>query len=124
MNMGIRLHKEKKFHFYQDYILYHLLNLAGENKDLKSFYNPLIIKLMEYDEEYQTKYAQTLYTYLSNGNNLAKSARIFNIQPNSMSYRIKRIEKLLNIDLNDPDVSFCLYLSFKILLFTNKTLLV
>ena len=124
MNMGIRLHKEKKFHFYQDYILYHLLNLAGENKDLKSFYNPLIIKLMEYDEEYQTKYAQTLYTYLSNGNNLAKSARIFNIQPNSMSYRIKRIEKLLNIDLNDPDVSFCLYLSFKIFLFTNKTLLV
>lgn len=119
VELGIRLKKENLLFYYEDYAIYHLLDVAAEGKDLKSFCNSALFNLIAYDQKNHTNFTHSLYIYLSSGCDLAEAAKMVNIHRNSMDYRIKKIEEILNVKINDPDVSFSLYLSLKILSFTE-----
>ncbi|MBV7275597.1 helix-turn-helix domain-containing protein [Clostridium sp. PL3] len=121
IELGIRMNGKKTIYAYGDYSLYHLIDIASEHKDLKNFLNPSLIALINYDCKNNASYSESLYAYLSNGNSIAAAAHALNIHRNTMDYRINKIAEIMNLNLNNPDVTLNLYLSYKILKFAETS---
>lgn len=121
IELGIRMNDKKAIYAYSDYSLYHLIDIASEHKDLKNFFNPSLLALINYDRKNNTSYSESLYAYLSNGNSIAAAAHALNIHRNTMDYRINKIAEIMNLNLNNPDVTLSLYLSYKILKFAETS---
>lgn len=119
IDLGTRMDSDNDLYFYEDYSLYHFMELAAGQKDIVSFCSPLLTELREYDKKNMTDYTKSLYVYLICGGDLQKAADKFKIHRNSMNYRINKIAALLDVSFNDPEVIFSLYLSYKILLFNE-----
>lgn len=117
IEIGNQIRQDEFLFMYDQYALPHLLDIAAEQSDLKDFCNNHVFDLIEYDKVNHTKFTQTLYIYLSCGCDVAKTAQIFNIHRNTLDYRIKKVEELLEIDINDAETHFALYSSYKILSF-------
>lgn len=57
---------------------------------------------------------RTLLAYLSTRNSLARAAELLTLHPNAVNYRIRRIERTLELDLDDPDTRFALELACRL----------
>ena len=117
LNLGNHLHEEQHFFKYEDYLVFDLINNYSPAENRKKLIHPSLVMLIEYDKENGTEYARSLYTYLCAFKNIKDSADVLNIHRNTMFHRIEKIETLLNVDLNNGDILFQLYLSYKILEF-------
>ncbi|MEZ0051690.1 DNA-binding PucR family transcriptional regulator [Mycobacterium sp. MAA66] len=58
--------------------------------------------------------AETLRVYLDSFGDVASAAGQLHVHPNTVRYRVRRIEKLLNISLNDPDTRLLLALVLRV----------
>lgn len=116
---GRRLDTKKSVYFYDDFSEFHLLDMAAVSGDIKAICSPLIPRLLEYDRINNCDLVKSLCIYLSSGNNLTRTAKKIGIHRNSMDYRIKKIEEVLDINLDDPSVTFSLNLSMKIMQFVD-----
>ncbi|UWG98845.1 helix-turn-helix domain-containing protein [Dehalobacter sp. DCM] len=115
IRLGNILNKEHYFYRYENYILYDLISNYSRTDKCRRLIHHALIKLIEYDKENGTDYVQSLYNYIYYFKNIKDSAEALNIHRNTMFHRVEKIERLLNVDLNDTDVVFQLYLSYKIL---------
>ncbi|WP_199731958.1 PucR family transcriptional regulator [Cellulomonas triticagri] len=57
---------------------------------------------------------RTLLAYLSTRNSLARAAALLTLHPNAVNYRVRRIERTLALDLDDPDTRFALELACRL----------
>lgn len=65
--------------------------------------NPLT-RLRDYDARQSTDLVRTLRTWLAANGDTASTAAALSLHPNSLRYRIKRIQEIVGIDLDDADV--------------------
>ena len=65
-----------------------------------------IQRLLEEDEEKHTDLYNTLKVYLICENNITLAAKKLHIHRNTLVYRLKQIEKCLDVDLNDTETSW------------------
>ena len=72
------------------------------------------LALRRADRENSFPMAETVWCYLKNGCNLSATASELSVHKNTMLYRLKKIEDLLEIDLNDFNTRLALELSFSI----------
>jgi len=114
IELGPLAHPIDSFYTYDKLAFYHLINLSGKEKDLKKFCDPLIFELLEYDEKNKTEFSKSLYEYLISGSNAKSTAFRLGIHRNTMDYRIRKIEEILNINLSNPSLVWSLYCSFKV----------
>ncbi|MCM8711240.1 helix-turn-helix domain-containing protein [Clostridium sp. SYSU_GA19001] len=121
IEIGTHLEKDKLFYNYEDYMIYDFMSICSLSEDIMSFCHPSIFVLLEYDEKHGTNFLESLYVYLYNDKNLVVSANSLHIHRNTLSYRIEKISEIMNLDLNDKDISFHLQFSFKILMFKKAT---
>ena len=68
----------------------------------KPFIDPIVLDIKSHDKKNGSDYLKTLDVYLSHMMNVKSAAEELCIHPNSMHYRISRIEELFGIDFNDP----------------------
>lgn len=61
-----------------------------------------------------------LYHYLNTERNISLTAKRVHMHRNSVIYRLQRIQDVLNLDLDDPDVRLRLMITFKILRMEGK----
>ncbi|MDQ7092312.1 helix-turn-helix domain-containing protein [Desulfosporosinus sp. PR] len=115
LKLGEFLKKEAHFFRYADYLIYDLINFHCDKEKYKKFLHRSLLMLIEYDQENKTEFARSLYTYICNFKNVKDSATELNIHRNTMFHRIEKIESILNLDLNDGDILFQLYFSYKML---------
>ncbi|MBU4440785.1 MAG: helix-turn-helix domain-containing protein [Acetobacterium sp.] len=115
LELGVSIHPDEKRFYYEEYSFYHLLELAGDQTNLKDFCNPVLLDLIAYDQQYKTNYCHNLFIHLQNDGNVTKTSQHFQIHRNSMKYRIKKIEEIIDTSLNDMEAKFSLLQSFKIL---------
>lgn len=66
-------------------------------------------------EDKKNDLLKTLEVYLQENGNVSKSAEILFIHRRTMTYRLKKIEQLLNIDLNNSENRFILIFCLKIM---------
>lgn len=74
-----------------------------------------IMALIRYDKHYQTNLRTVLYTYISTNCSLAQTAETLGLHKNTITNKLKKIERIVQCDLTDPELQFELRLSFRIL---------
>lgn len=72
-------------------------------------------KLYEYDKEHDTEFVKTLHYYIINRFNASEAAQKLYIHRTTFIRRMERIEKLISLDLGNPDELLYLLLSYKML---------
>ncbi|NTV89265.1 MAG: PucR family transcriptional regulator [Clostridiales bacterium] len=120
IDLGTNIKREDVIYIYDDYVVYHVLDACKEKLDLVDICCPVVMDLIEYDRKNKTHYTLTLYTYLTQALNLTVSAEMLFIHHNTMRFRIEKIQKILNLDLNNGNILFHLLLSFKALEFAGQ----
>lgn len=85
-----------------------IVTLVGADERL---IDPRIVRLGEEDPVL----AETLRTYLDAFGDIAAAARALQVHPNTVRYRVRRIEKVLSTSLADPEVRLLFSLGLRIL---------
>ncbi len=89
-----------------------LLNLA-KNNEMKTVILSTIEPLIRYDEQHHMDLIDTFSAYNDCHRNVSKTARMLNLHRQSLLYRLRKIEALTGLSLNDTDDLFLLDLSIK-----------
>lgn len=65
--------------------------------------DPRLDAIFDYDANHGTELVESLRVYLRSGENMREAARLLTLHPNTLRYRISRVEALSGLDLRDPD---------------------
>lgn len=76
---------------------------------------PKIIPVIDRDKENGTSYTLNLYNYIKNNFDMQKTSNFMNVHYNTMKYRLKKIQDILQIDLNNSTTVFHINMSLRIL---------
>lgn len=104
---------------YDNLGVYRLLYQFPDRMELMKYAQSIIGKLLRYDQDRGTMFVQTLEMYLANNNNQKETAKKMFVHPKTLSYRLRRIEEILDISLSSTESCFSLYMALKILSLTN-----
>ena len=91
---------------YDDVIDYHMVFSFGKVLDADTMIHPAVRVLLETDEENDSDYAQTLFTYISCSQNLSDAAKEMGLHYNTLKYRMNRIVAMTGLDLKDERTIF------------------
>ena len=80
-------------------------------EDTTSFMHPGIIEMEQYDIQNNTQYLETLRQWLLHRMDYSATAKAMNLHRNSLYYRMQRINKLFDLDIEDMNTDVQLYLS-------------
>ena len=98
-----------------DYAYAYLLNRLAEYKGASAeLIHPALTTLKKHDEKHRMSLYGTLYEYLRLERNVVATAKHLRIHRNSMIYRLRRMEELLNLNLDNINVRMYLMLSYHI----------
>lgn len=101
--------------FYQ--LLYEIPNAEYPKKYASSVLDPLL----SYDAENGSELYETLCTFLNCRFNKVQTAKTLYLHRNTLLGRLEKIEKILGVSLEDPDVLFHLQAAIKIHRFFTET---
>jgi DNA-binding PucR family transcriptional regulator len=93
---------------------YRLLLQVKRPQELQSFAESMLGTVHVYDRKHQTKLGATVRSYMANRCNVAVTAKALHVHPNTVAYRLRRVEELLGIDLSDPQAVLHLQLALMI----------
>ena len=93
---------------------YRLLLQVKRPQELQSFAESMLGTVHDYDAKHQTQLGVTLRAYMANRCNVSVTAKALHVHPNTVAYRLRRVEELLGIDLSDPEVLLHLQLALMI----------
>lgn len=105
---------ESLYLFYDDLEIKKIL-LNSEKKDLEYFISKTLGPLLNYQKNSRNEYLDTLKIYIRSNGNWTYTKDYLHIHGNTLSYRLKRIMSLLDIDLNNYDQRLKIQIAFEIL---------
>jgi sugar diacid utilization regulator len=86
----------------KDLGIYRLLLQVKRPEELVEFMHSVLQPLYEYDGRHDTTLVNTLRAFLGCRCNAAATAEALIVHPNTVAYRLRRIEELLAVDCHDP----------------------
>lgn len=86
----------------------------AQNIEPRTFIHPALFEMFQYDQENSTNYFDTLREYCFSMQNIVKTAKSLYIHRNTLVYRLTRIEKLFDIDLNNEQTVRYLLSSYEL----------
>ncbi len=98
---------------YSELGIYRFLPQLKQWADAEGYENERLLRLERYDRENQTNLLQTLETFLDTAGKVKVTARKLHIHINTLSYRLRRIEEIIGVDLDDANQRTSLYLDLK-----------
>ena len=81
--------------------IYKFMFKSGNQQEILDYCNERLKKLEEYDHANGTFLQDTLLAYYMNGFNIGKTAEELFVHRNSLQYRLKKIEEILGMTLDD-----------------------
>lgn len=93
---------------------YQILTKLKDTPELKEYYQAVLGRLDNLDALTRNEFVKTLEAYFSANGNIFKAAQSLYLHRNSMKYRLKRIQDILGVDLEDSEICFNLQLALKI----------
>jgi len=109
-----KLHNNRFLYKYKEIGAYKIIMAVQNQTLIKSYSQDILGQLYRYDELHNTDYVQFLRIFLEeNGSTRMISERQF-IHRNTVLYKIKKIETLLDMDLSNPFTKTNLYIAFLI----------
>lgn len=82
--------------------------------DLKEYYNHTLGELEKYDNDCKNELIETLEAFAANQFDITKTAKALFLHRNTLRYRLKRIEEILNIKLDNFNIKLNIFAAFKI----------
>ena len=101
-------------HGYPDLGMYRLLPFFAERNMQVGYSNYRLQKIINYDQENQSHLLQTLEEYLDCAGRVNVTAQKLHIHPNTLAYRLKRIEEVGGINLEDVNHRVSLFIDIKL----------
>lgn len=116
--LGRPLAPKHHIHYYSDYYLPAILTPALKSLPRASFISPVIPALQEYDQKNSTSLLTTLETYLEQFCHTANTIKELHIHRNTLLCRLKKIEEICDVSLQDYETLLHLMVSFYLLRIT------
>lgn len=107
-------------HRFQEVALSYCVHQACQQLDARFICAPDLIRLQEYDDENESDLYNTLKIYLQNDRNATKTAQILYIHRSTLFYRLDKIKKLIELNLDQINDSLYLRLSFYMMEINDK----
>lgn len=104
---------------YADVQLYDLLSPYAQ-QDSREVSHPALTVLREFDEQHHADLYHTLYCYLKNNQQLQKTADELFVHRNTLRYRLRQIDDLIQVDLSQIDQVLRLYMSYQMTDYLDK----
>lgn len=114
LELGSSARPGKNAYFYSDFFLEDMLTSYSRFIPLGSLYIQSLDSIIK-DDNYCCSNCRLLLCYLCCERNLTATAKLVNMHRNSITYRIEKIQNMLGLDLDDPEVRLRLMISFKAL---------
>ncbi|KPU43629.1 carbohydrate diacid regulator [Oxobacter pfennigii] len=114
IRIGSRMEPGAVFYSFKKYALEHMLDSAVGTFNAEDVIHPSLITLMNYDREHNTEFCKTLRVFIKYSYNVLQASSELFIHRSTFSVRIKRIESLCRIDLDDERTRLHILLSFYI----------
>jgi hypothetical protein len=92
----------------------YLLSVSESSADIASPYRETISHIQGFDSQHGTSYLQTLQALFTYTGDISAIAAKLNVHRNTLRYRIRRIDEIFHIDLNDPDTRLALWLALRL----------
>ncbi|MDO4300963.1 MAG: PucR family transcriptional regulator [Clostridia bacterium] len=90
-----------------------LLEIKDKDK-IEEYCDNVIGAVLKWDNKNNANYYETLKCYFENDASVSKAAQEMNIHRNTINYKIKKIESLLNCDLSSFEERFSIMLAMKL----------
>ena len=114
INLGNNTKKIDCIFDYNKLTTIRLINEVQDKNIIKSIVNQILGKILKVDREEKQELYRTLEVYLEENCNAKKAATHLYIHFNTMRYRLKKIEHILNCNLNSQDDLFEIQLAIKL----------
>ena len=122
IEIGSSIDPNLSYYPFHDYVLLYMISHCMGEFPLELLLTQGICQLLEHDLDSQANYIITLRTYLNNNMNITKTAEELFVHRSTLMERIKRIEALLQTNLDNPDERLRLQILLKIIE-TNEKLI-
>lgn len=100
-------------HGYHELGIYRYLLQVKQWEEEQGYRNERIEKLRQYDHDNQTAMLETLETFLDAAGKVNVTAQRLHVHINTLSYRLRRIEEIMRVDLENMNQRAALYLELK-----------
>ncbi len=90
------------------------LMAASAADGAKALIHPLLLQLKDTDEADESDYYNTLEAYCKHAYDRKKTSEALHIHRNTLLYRLKRIEELFQVNLENPELLLDLSISFRL----------
>ncbi len=114
-------HFENKILSYTDLGVQRLI-LQNSEEELRDFIQEVLGPLMDYEQNRKGDLLTTLFLFLENNQNAKLAAETLHVHPNTLNYRIKRIEEILSIDLTDSKQLLNVHLAISVYQYIKEDL--
>ena len=115
IEIGIVNDPEPGLSTYGTYYMQHLANIFSLKESAEVYCHPALKQLLEYDKKHDTQLAESLYQYLAHERNSVIAAEALFIHRNTLIYRLKKIDALVDIDYDSFAERQYIILSYEIL---------
>lgn len=105
----------KTMNLFSDYLLQYILCECSVHIPADTIYSSTLRQLIERDRQRGSDYLHTLDVFLQSECNASKTAEQLYIHRSSLMKRLDKIQKVLNMDLEDPDVRLYLRICLRLL---------
>ncbi|MGM0549426.1 MAG: helix-turn-helix domain-containing protein, partial [Bacillota bacterium] len=105
---------DKKIIFYDNLGIYKIFCHDALKEELNDFYNQKLKGLIAYDNKKETNLIETLDMYFEENGNLKKMSEKLYTHYNTILYRMKRIQEILDVDIKDRKVRYNLETALEI----------
>lgn len=120
LDMRERIGAKMKFIRYQEQVAMRLVDIAATNgADLMSLCYQPILAIMAHDEKNNTRYLQTLISFLGRNMNLEKTGDALFEHRNTAYKQIKYIRETFNLDLGSFATQFKIHITVCVLYYLN-----
>lgn len=103
------------YYRFSDYVLDYMIEHASHDVYYRDLLEPSYLELLEYDQEHTTALAATLEQYVKNKFNVTHTAAALYLNRSTVLARLKKIEEITVLNLDDWHTHLHLLLSFAVL---------
>lgn len=115
LTTGKSIDSKKRVFPFEELSVSIMLRHFSEKEDISRFIHPAVLRLRQYDDEFNTKLLTTVQEYTEQSGSIKKTAETLFMHRNSVIYRLRKAEEICGLSLDDPDTQFALRVSFCIL---------
>src|SRR5699024_614400 len=108
---------EQQFFHFRDLGLHRYMKQIYKKNLNDGYQNQDVLQVMKADEKNNSELLMTLWSFLQHDCKVNKTAEALFIHPNTMSYRMKQIEDIIQVDFTDMEQKMELYIQLMLIHF-------